>query len=83
MPAVQTLLRHGLLFKRTPPNIATDKGYLLVVPKVHEQQVLEMGHDSKHSGHTRVKKTLNKIQAVFYFPKMSKKIKSRKTYIRK
>jgi len=70
------VIRNGLLFKRTPPNVATDKDYLLVVPKAYERQVLEMGHDSKYSGHTGVKKTLNRIQAVFYFPKMSKKIKN-------
>ena len=70
------VIRNGLLFKRTPPNVATDKDYLLVVPKAYERQVLEMGHDSKYSGHTGVKKTLNRIQAVFYFPKMLKKIKN-------
>ena len=64
-----------MLYRKTPVNVATEMEYLLVVPKEYEKQILEMAHDSRFGGHSGVKKTLSRIQAVFWFPKMRQKIK--------
>jgi len=40
----------------------------LVVPQKFRKQVLELAHDSPMAGHMRVKKTLDRAQAHFYWP---------------
>ena len=40
----------------------------LVIPKALREKVMELGHDSKLSGHRGIKRTRDKINVYFYWP---------------
>ena len=68
-------IRNGLLYKKAQVNSTSHHEHLLVIPQQYQQQILVMGHDSQFAGHCGVKKTLIRIQNVFYFQRMRQKVK--------
>ena len=63
------VVENNLLFREYKPNNA-DLGPVkqLVVPQQFRNQVLKLAHDSAMAGHMRVKKTLDRVQAHFFWP---------------
>ena len=60
----------GMLWKRKPPNIASDNEFLLCLPESYRDKVLKTAHDSLHAGgHTSHRRTLMKIRRTFAFPR--------------
>lgn len=60
----------GLLYREfTSDNMGGSKKIeQLIVPKVYRSKVLKLAHDSAMAGHLRVKKSLDRILANFYWP---------------
>jgi len=71
----QFVIVDGLLYKKLPNNDFADSDYTLVLPELYQDQVMRMGHDTEFSAHLGVKKSLARIQPVFWFPKMRQKLK--------
>ena len=65
----------GILYKKTPGHILSEHEYVLVVPSEYHDQLLNMAHNSKAGAHLGIRKTLDRIQSVFFFPRMRQKIK--------
>ena len=67
---------NGILYRHVPSFIATSSyEFALVVPTQRQTEVIELAHGGKVGPHFGVRKTEQKIAAVFYFPKMRKKIR--------
>ena len=65
----------GILYKKIPGHILSEHEYSLVVPSEYHDQLLNMAHNSKAGAHLGVRKTLDRIQSVFFFPRIRQKIK--------
>jgi len=57
--------------------------FALVVPTQRQTEIIEMAHGGRLGSHFGVKKTEQRIAAVFYFPKMRQKIRHYIKYCRK
>ena len=58
---------NGLLYRRIPVNISGENEFALVVPKDYQQQIIHAAHSERLGGHQGIKKTLQKVAAVFHF----------------
>ena len=63
----------GLLFH--VENVNGREVHQLVLPKIRRQEVLKLAHDSEWAGHLAYKKTKQRINRVFFWPKMKEDIK--------
>ena len=63
----------GLLFH--VENVNGREVHQLVLPKIRRQEVLKLAHDSEWAGHLAYKKTKQRINMVFFWPKMKEDIK--------
>ena len=66
----------GLLYKKIPVNITSTNEYALVVPQVFTHELITLAHDSMIGGHMGCRKTRQRIEAYFFWPKMHKMISS-------
>jgi len=66
------ILRDKLLFRAT--QISGFEIFQLVVPTCKRVQVMQLAHDSLWSGHYGVRKTIQRIQTHFWWPKMRKQV---------
>ena len=69
----QVVIRNGLLHRKIPAHISTTHDLALVVPGSYEHYVIRAAHNSQ--GHFGVRKCVQKIEQLFFFPKMRQKIK--------
>ena len=69
------IIRNNLLYKKIPSHITSLNEHALVLPASREQEVIELAHDNALAGHLGVRKTLQRLMALFHFPKMRDKIK--------
>ena len=67
-----------LLYKAAPPHLLTMHEYLLVLPASYAKEVIRMAHDE--AGHMGVRKTHDRIRAIYYFPKMQKQVRRHVRY---
>jgi len=68
-------VRNGLLCRRA--NSAQDltgDGYVLVIPAAYEREIIQCADDTPLGGHAGVKRTLQRIECEFYFPRMRTKV---------
>ena len=63
----------GLLFH--VENVNGREVHQLVLPKNRRQEVLKLAHDSEWAGHLAYKKTKQRINMVFFWPRMKEDIK--------
>lgn len=69
-------IKDDVLWRRwRPPNVNPSDGiwdyHQIVVPKGCRQQLLLLAHSTPFAGHMGVKKTLHRLRAEFYWPRMS------------
>ena len=61
---------NGSLYRVAPAYSTGSEENLLVVPAEYRNQLLRIAHDAQCSGHTGVRKTEQRLKALFYWPKM-------------
>ena len=68
---------NGLLYKRVPASVSNSMyEYALVLPSDYQRETISLAHDKLLSGHGGVKRTEDRIKALFFFPQMRKKVKA-------
>jgi len=65
----------GLLYKVAPAHLLTTHEFLLVLPTTYAQEVIRMVHDLPSGGHMGARKSYDRLRAIYYFPKMWRKVK--------
>ena len=68
-------IRDGLLYKRISPSITSPHELALVLPVRYQREIISLSHNGLLSGHFGVRKTQQRIEALFFFPGMRKKIR--------
>ena len=68
-------LKSGVLMRKfRPPDVSANEEWnvyhQIVVPKCYRSSILSLAHDHVLSGHLGVRKTLDRVQRHFYWPKM-------------
>jgi len=66
----------GLLYKKMPVNITSINEYALVVPQVFRHELITLAHENMTGGHMGCRKTKQRIEAYFFWPRMHKMISS-------
>jgi len=75
----QVTVINDLLYRRVPVHISTTHEYALVVPASYEHYVISAAHSAPLAGHYGARKCVQKIEQLFFFPHMRRKVKD---YIR-
>lgn len=57
----------GILFE-------CSNGKRLAIPKLLREEILQLNHNHKLSGHLGIKKTFNRIKSIYYWPKMKNSV---------
>ena len=65
---------NGLLYRATPPSCGAANEYQLVVPSRYRTELIRMGHNDLSSGHMGIRKTRERLESLYYWPKMTKMI---------
>jgi len=64
----------GLLYKKIPVNITSTNEYALVVPQIFRHELITLAHDNMMGGHMGCRKTKQRIEVYFFWPRMHKMI---------
>jgi len=64
---------NGLLCNRAPAHFVMTHEFLLVLPSSYIQEVIKLAHDL--GGHFGVRKTCDRLSALYYFPKLRDLVK--------
>ena len=74
----QLTIRKGILYRYWQESSDAEKVFQLVLPLVHQKDVLDQLHDSPVSGgHFAVEKTLNRIRQRFWWPQMRQHVEKK------
>ncbi|CAB4020149.1 Hypothetical predicted protein [Paramuricea clavata] len=65
----------GIMYRVWEHPRASDETLQIVVPKALRKQIFDLLHDSKTGGHFGINKTIGKIKAKFYWPKLRDDVK--------
>ena len=67
--------KHGLLRRKTRETHQTDVSDVVVIPKSHQHQMLQLFHSTPLGGHLGVQKTYHKMRSRIYWEGMKKDLK--------
>ena len=65
---------NGLLYRVAPPTRGTADGYQLIVPAKYRAELIKMAHDAPYSGHMGVRKSRERLESLYYWPRMNKMV---------
>ena len=68
--------KHGLLRRKTRETHQTDVSDVVVIPKSHQHQMLQLFHSTPLGGHLGVQKTYHKMRSRIYWEGMKKDLKN-------
>src|SRR6218665_3695033 len=73
---IQLEIKKGMLYRKHREILKDDVTMQLMVPEKLRSRVLQAAHESLMSAHQGIKKTQDKISAVFYWPSMLNDVKA-------